>query len=767
MPPKGTKRGLKRVSDSDSDSDRSGSDSDSDHSSDNNNNNSKNNKSKSKASKSKNNNSSSSSPFKDIVFVLSGTMSQPRKKIESLIKQNGGQISSSVTNKTTHLLTTASDFALNQAKVQAAKSKGIPIVVEEFLHESAKQNKLLDTTNFDLSRSSSSSSSKPSSSSSKSSKSSSKSSSSKSKSSKRNISSDSGSDSNSGSGSDSDDNKHRSKRSRTSNNKNTNQKSIKANRKKKQSSDESQSDSDSKDKKSKSITTATDFTKTKVVRKGRGIVDPKCPNHTQYSVYDDGNSVYDAMLNQTEIGKNHNKFYKIQILQKDSDKKFFLWLSWGRVGERGRNKLVHCRDFDAAYKEFKNKFYEKTKNLWEERDTFKPVKGKYTLIELDHGDEQQSDDGSDNDSNSDSGNESKSKILTIKAPESRLDEKVQDLLRMIFDMKRMEQTMVEMEYDINKMPLGKLTKRQIMEGYEVLKLIETAFKRSSRTTLEELSSRFYTLIPHSFGRRVPIVIGNEEILRQKMNMLEALVDIEIATRILGQSGNSTENELDSRYEKLECSIAVVDNRTTEFKEIETYFKNSQEPGSIKLELLELYKIERRLEVERFATVKHWGDRRLLWHGSRVTNYAGIFSQGLRIAPPEAPCTGYRFGKGMYFADILSLSQKYCRVTETNPIGIALLCEVALGKLYKASQDEYMDKPKGDTHSTWGLGVIEPDSSRNIMRNEYIIPAGKIVPSKFTNVSCHEHQYICYNEAQSKMRYACKVKWHFSKKNKSN
>ena len=33
-------------------------------------------------------------------------------------------------------------------------------------------------------------------------------------------------------------------------------------------------------------------------------------------------------------------------------------------------------------------------------------------------------------------------------------------------------------------------------------------------------------------------------------------------------------------------------------------------------------------------------RQLLWHGSRLTNWVGILSQGLRIAPPEAPVTGY-------------------------------------------------------------------------------------------------------------------------------
>ncbi|KAJ0087351.1 hypothetical protein Patl1_07157 [Pistacia atlantica] len=33
-------------------------------------------------------------------------------------------------------------------------------------------------------------------------------------------------------------------------------------------------------------------------------------------------------------------------------------------------------------------------------------------------------------------------------------------------------------------------------------------------------------------------------------------------------------------------------------------------------------------------------RMLLWHGSWLTNFVGILSQGLRIAHPEAPATGY-------------------------------------------------------------------------------------------------------------------------------
>jgi hypothetical protein len=34
----------------------------------------------------------------------------------------------------------------------------------------------------------------------------------------------------------------------------------------------------------------------------------------------------------------------------------------------------------------------------------------------------------------------------------------------------------------------------------------------------------------------------------------------------------------------------------------------------------------------------------------------VLSPGLRIAPPEAPVSGYMFGKGVYFADMFSKVQ---------------------------------------------------------------------------------------------------------------
>ena len=60
-----------------------------------------------------------------------------------------------------------------------------------------------------------------------------------------------------------------------------------------------------------------------------------------------------------------------------------------------------------------------------------------------------------------------------------------------------------------------------------------------------------------------------------------------------------------------------------------------------MDLEDVFEICKAGEEERFKDV---GNRMLLWHGSRLTNWAGILSQGLRIAPPEAPVTGYMVSK---------------------------------------------------------------------------------------------------------------------------
>jgi hypothetical protein len=46
------------------------------------------------------------------------------------------------------------------------------------------------------------------------------------------------------------------------------------------------------------------------------------------------------------------------------------------------------------------------------------------------------------------------------------------------------------------------------------------------------------------------------------------------------------------------------------------------------------------------------------------------------------CLWLQFGKGVYFADLVSKSAQYCFTSKSNPVGLMLLSEVALGNVYE-------------------------------------------------------------------------------------
>lgn len=163
-------------------------------------------------------------------------------------------------------------------------------------------------------------------------------------------------------------------------------------------------------------------------------------------------------------------------------------------------------------------------------------------------------------------------------------------------------------------------------------------------------------------------------------MLDSLMELEIAYNLMKSSGS--EHTVDSYYKQLNTELGVLPRESEEFAIIKEYVQNTHAATHSQFELVidEIYTVKRQGEDKRFKPFKKLHNRKLLWHGSRVTNYAGILSQGLRIAPPEAPVTGYMFGKGIYFADMVSKSANYCCTNNVNPKGLMLLCDVALGNV---------------------------------------------------------------------------------------
>eukprot|EP00998_Keelungia_sp_KM082_P010640 NODE_683_length_1712_cov_71.218297_g673_i0.p1 GENE.NODE_683_length_1712_cov_71.218297_g673_i0~~NODE_683_length_1712_cov_71.218297_g673_i0.p1 ORF type:complete len:282 (-),score=68.37 NODE_683_length_1712_cov_71.218297_g673_i0:867-1637(-) len=239
-------------------------------------------------------------------------------------------------------------------------------------------------------------------------------------------------------------------------------------------------------------------------------------------IYEEGKDVYQATLNQTNVGSNNNKFYIIQLFESNAGGQYWVWNRWARVGDVGQSKLEPCgSNLAKAKSAFTKKFSDKTKNKWENRAKFVKYDGKYQYMEMDYGDD--ADDGEDD-----------APAKQAKFPDSKLDNRILKLVTLISDTKMMTNMMAELKIDTRKMPLGKIAKSQIRDAYDVLKqldkLITNGAGRGPQVT--KLCSNFYTLIPHDFGRSVPPLITDHPTVQKKMEMLDALADLEIASKLL-------------------------------------------------------------------------------------------------------------------------------------------------------------------------------------------------------------------------------------------
>lgn len=486
----------------------------------------------------------------------------------------------------------------------------------------------------------------------------------------------------------------------------------------------------------------------KLTVKGGAAVDPESGLESCAHVLDQNGKIYSATLGLVDIVRGTNSYYKLQLLEDDVQKRYWVFRSWGRVGTTiGGNKLDKFYDKNSAMDNFCSVYEEKTGNAWASTN-FNKYPNKFYPLEIDYGQDE----------------EAVRKLTASAGANSKLAKPVQDLIRLIFDVESMKKAMVEFEIDLQKMPLGKLSKRQIQSAYSLLSEVQQAVAdSSSESMILDLSNRFYTLIPHDFGMKKPPLLSNLDYIQQKVQMLDNLLDIEVAYSLLrGGVEDNKKDPIDINYEKLKTKIEVVDKSTHEAEIILQYVKNTHAAthNNYTIDVDEIFKIDREGEYQRYRPFKELPNRQLLWHGSRTTNYAGILSQGLRIAPPEAPVTGYMFGKGVYFADMVSKSANYCHTSQADPVGLILLGEVALGNMHELKKASHITKlPKGK-HSVKGLGRTAPDPRATTSLNGVDVPLGKGINTNIDDTSLLYNEYIVYDIAQVNLKYLLKIRFNY-------
>ncbi|KAG8874614.1 hypothetical protein FRB97_005781 [Tulasnella sp. 331] len=528
-----------------------------------------------------------------------------------------------------------------------------------------------------------------------------------------------------------------------------------------------------------------------LIRRGTAVpVDPESGKVGTHEVLVQGDESFDGMLNQTNIGANANKFYVLQLLHPvGSPSQCILYVRWGRVGEKGASQTKGPFPTSHAVDQFMKQFKSKSGAHWKDRKSMRPKAGKYCWIERDFGD----DDDKPAEAEASGSGEGKGKGKEeeqFKLPETKAPVEVQTLINLIFNTQHMNAAMQELNYDANKMPLGKLSKASILQGFSILKDLSEVINNPNgdaardqggfANACDTLSGHYYSVIPHAFGRLRPTPINSAERLKRELDLVDALGDMTIAAKLLQSADAETDSEgkpihpIDARLHGLNLkTIEPLNRGSQEFESLVTYLKDSHGAthSHLKPTVESIFRVERNGDAEQFGKAEYHkleaGKRMLLWHGSRTTNFGGILSQGLRIAPPEAPVSGYMFGKGVYFADASSKSLGYTHHHLSHNTGLLLLCEVAAKPYVELMHaDYYADATARNAKAlaTKGVGSWQPkewNDAADVTGNDELkgvdMPIGPLDNGGGQHHGLYYNEYIVYDTSQIKLRYLLQVK----------
>ena len=481
-----------------------------------------------------------------------------------------------------------------------------------------------------------------------------------------------------------------------------------------------------------------------VVSNGEVEIDQAVEDVTRYRIVEAKPSEYEdkyyaVTLNYTNVQNNNNKFYIIQLLQDIHTKKFGVLYRWGRIGFFGQVNYVIYQTFEEAREAFLIKLQGKLEYGYIKIKMQNKIKQEKNNDELD-----KNDDG--------------------------LEKPLANLIRLIFDLKSMNQQIMKIGYDSDKIPLGQLSPEVISQGYKFLKNLEniignTNDKKSINTKeIYDLSSKYFTIIPHNFGMNNmhKFVINSQERIKEENELLDSIKNIKIVSGILQKANNNNKEKneisLKEKLNEFKYDVTYVSKEENIYSIIDKYLSKSNEiKNSPKIKLIDLFSVKEKNSIN----ITNNKNKKLLWYGIRIQNFANVFKSGLSLPPPEAPIYSYMFGKGIYFSDVAIKS--FYNSHPQNNIGLMLLCEVDLGNIeerLKADVNLPNTLQQGK-NSVKVLGMNYPDEKGSYFdENGIEIPLGDILINHDENKKTYFgfNEYIVYNLDQIKIKYILKVQF---------
>jgi poly [ADP-ribose] polymerase len=498
-------------------------------------------------------------------------------------------------------------------------------------------------------------------------------------------------------------------------------------------------------------------------------------------IYCDATYEYFCALNFSNIGMNSNKFYIMQIIFSNvgvNNQHYALYTKYGRTGENGNPYLKWFDDPAQVIKAYCSQYKSKTGNKWGGTDQPKP--NKYYDLKVSIAADESSVDSLYTD------DKSAVNCGTVINPKCTLQQEVVDLIKLIGNKQIHIDTMRKFGVDTRKLPLGKISNSIINDANtilyalsEIVKAINDGEWHRSKIELElddsyvtsmlySLSNEFWTRIPYACGRnKPPPLINNLEQVNNCADLLDAMKNSKIANQILKRSSHLHDDHFINVYDSLKIKITVCSN-DKEIEMIKNFVAFTKAPShNYTLEVLEIFNVSKEQGSNKngYSCLREDPSNTflktncmLLVHGSRMSNFMGILSTGLRIPSSSQVNNGSILGRGIYFADVISKSFNYCNSHETNDIGFVLLCEVALGnKIDECETVNTSDLPKGYT-SRMGLGQTDVTKTCILEGNVKCPQGGLAKREGLSNKSSFLYnEYVIFNADQYRFKYLVKIK----------
>ncbi|KAL6051688.1 Poly [ADP-ribose] polymerase [Balamuthia mandrillaris] len=418
------------------------------------------------------------------------------------------------------------------------------------------------------------------------------------------------------------------------------------------------------------------------------------------------------ILQWTDMITNHNKYYSIELHTADENgKKFFrLFTHYGRTDdlelnpEAGKKETRHYKDMEQTEAAWASIYEEKTeKKGYRKVDMASANIGSEKAKQLSGG-------SSSNDSKPT--NSATTQTLTPSSfsafgssassggPSSNLHPLVEELVQYIYSEATSQLTATVSARITAKgieTPLGVLNLSSVERGEAILDEMEVLLAEGnlSGDRARELSSMFYTVIPHRIGRSKQdieaSVLKTLDAIEKKRELLQLMKDMmEVNERTGGGAGEgSTTTELDNKYKALRCEIRPLEKGGSEYQRIYDYVLHGAElpdEGNDDIEINNIFAVKREVEHLRWkeANADAIGNNKLLYHGSRISNWVGILSRGLLMPKSIETLGGKRtdyglLGGGLYFGGQASTSAQYTSAGKKGT-RFLLLHTVALGRI---------------------------------------------------------------------------------------